>query len=152
MNRTLDNLKKTGSMIKLIKIKCPICREVSELFLSIDPSVIILNCPECWSPLMYDKSEVHILSQQEMRKITAPSPQKNINKIFEKTLKKNLPHTDKASAMKSQPASMNQSPSIVPALPPPYTKSQKRITSDDVLNLRIELEQCTDVLEFIQHI
>ena len=60
-------------MIKAVKIKCPLCGEESQLYLSINPAVIILKCPDCWTPLMYTKTEIRILSEHELKTIAAPS-------------------------------------------------------------------------------
>ena len=35
---------------------------------------------------------------------------------------------------------------------PVYSKGEKYITEDDITNLRIELETCKDVQEFIDHL
>ena len=48
-------------MVTTLHIKCPHCKQASQIFLSTSVSVIILNCPSCLSPIMYFKRKVVLL-------------------------------------------------------------------------------------------
>lgn len=136
-------------MVKSIIIKCPFCDSKAELFLSINPTVIVLNCPECWTPLMYDNSEIRILSDHELNKIATPSVQSVINNNAERnknatmdapqTKDKNLPFLEKKS----------NSNVLVPV---PHSGNRGVISNDEIINLRIDLAQSFDVLDFIEKI
>ncbi|MBN1980153.1 MAG: hypothetical protein JW795_01385 [Chitinivibrionales bacterium] len=142
-------------MIRTIKIKCPYCHEISELFLSMNPTVIVLNCPECWTPIMYDKHEIRILSAHEISKIaTAPSSQNAINSFFDKITKKNIviEETDTCGNNGSLMNEVAPEPLALPAPPQPEEATcadRDYISVDDVVDLQISLSQCNDVLEFI---
>ena len=136
-------------MIKSVKIKCPLCREESELFLSMNPTVIVLNCPECWTPLMYTKEGIRVLSENELNKITAPAPSADtvLENIFDKITHK--------KTMREHNTSYKNSLPMIPSHPvyAPSTVGDGRvITNDDIIDLRIELGQCEDVLQFIKRL
>lgn len=144
-------------MINLIKIKCPFCGEKSELFLSINPSIIILNCPECWAPLMYNNDGVRILSEQELRKIPVSKKQKEIKNIFDKVSTTDLNPELKEVAQENTAFPKNkqvlknnyQNSSFTPVT---KTCSRRRISKDDIIDLRIALAQCNDIKQLLEKI
>lgn len=138
-------------MVKTITIRCPLCDEESELFLSINPSVIVLNCPECWTPLMYDRDKIHILSENELDKITAPSTESIINNLLKSvsdnnTFNESLPQVRNKSSYQPNKAKTNL---MVKVPQIGHQRNRTIISSDDILDLRIDLAQCGDVLEFL---
>lgn len=136
-------------MIKPMKIKCPFCTCEMELFLSINPTVIVLNCPECLTPLIYDKTETHILSEYEMNKIAAPSAQSVINSLFDKTTGKNRAMGYASSSKNIKPFLMKKSKADL-SIKAPKAAPRKKITNDDIIDLRIDLAQCKDVQQFLK--
>jgi len=136
-------------MINSIKIKCPLCDEVSELYLSINPVVIILKCPECWTPLMFTQNEIRILSEHELKTITTPSLQSIINNFFDKTMKKsNLPdkgHHDENLIPFPQRGTVK----TMQGAAGPGARSN--ISPDDIIDLHKVLSTCNDVNQFIKN-
>lgn len=131
-------------MIRSIKIKCPLCGEESELFLSMNPTVIVLNCPECWTPLMYTQNEIRVLSEHELNTITAPSTETVLENFFDKITHKKHMTNHQAAYENGMPANQNYGYAA------PQATTGNVITTDDVLNLHMELSQCDDVLQFIE--
>ncbi len=141
-------------MINLIKVKCPFCGEKSELFLSINPSIIILNCPECWAPLMYNNDEVRILTEQELRKIPVSKKQKNIiDKVsaseFDTELKEVTQEEISFPKNKQVLKSNYQNSSYKPLT---KTCLRTKISKDDIIDLRIALAQCNDIQQLLEKI
>lgn len=142
-------------MIRTIKIKCPYCHEISELFLSMNPTVIVLNCPECWTPIMYDKHEIRILSAHEINKIaSSPTSQSAINSFFDKITQKNIIVEESTACEKhasvideQQPEGLEPPDEIIFRRPVEFDRGM--ITADDLIDLQITLAACKDVQEFI---
>ena len=131
-------------MVKSIIIKCPFCNSESELFLSINPTVIVLNCPECWTPLMYDNEEIRILSEYELNKISAPKSKTATNQNNDTNKK-----FDKPSSDKNYSYIRNETNSDI-LVPVPNSVNRGVISNDDIIDLKIELGQCMDIQQFIE--
>ena len=138
-------------MITSIVIKCPLCEEKSKLYLSINPAVIVLKCPECWTPLMYTKNEIRILSEHELQAIASPRTQPVFNNLFDKVLNRkkildNYSEFEKAlnPLVKKQTANtMAQKRRVV---------LRSRISPDDIIDLHNELTRCADVRQFLEKV
>ena len=130
-------------MVKVINISCPGCSNKSEIYLSIDPSVIILNCPECGAPLILENSQV-TMAHDDLG--TKKSSIRDIIDIYNG--RHNRDHAPLVSEkeidefLTSALEKNNYSANLA-------TPGKERICDDDVLNLRIELEKSGDVLDFI---
>ena len=55
--------------MKPLYVKCPHCKEVSELFLGSEAYMIVLNCPSCNSALMYYYGKTFEIDESEIEKI-----------------------------------------------------------------------------------
>lgn len=138
-------------MIKSVKIKCPLCGEESQLYLSINPAVIILKCPECWTPLMYTKTEIRILSEHELKTIAAPSAQSVFNSIFDKVSnKKNM--MDHYANFKDPMRISRKEYTNSLMLKKSGTMIRNNISPDDIIDLHNELAECDDVQQFIEKV
>ena len=121
-------------MIRPITIHCPICGDIAELFLSVDPSMIVLNCPSCWAPLMYDGEQVSIAdfsrTEAALKEIASPHPKRSPEpKAHRKrTAVRNSGHT-RALAR--------------------GTAEKPIISDDDLLNLHIDLANSRTVEDFL---
>lgn len=139
-------------MVKTIKIKCPHCNEESELFLSINPTVIVLNCPDCWTPLMYDRFEVRVLSEQDISAI-APASAHTETSVVEDKIGEAVAKRKKYTQRESEKSYSHEKPPLIVVSEGEEAIDEKEnISVDDVLDLRIELSACEDVLEFINRI
>ena len=138
-------------MIKSISIKCPLCEEESELYLSINPAVIVLKCPECWTPLMYTKTEIRILSEQELKAIAAPRTQSVFNSIFDKAFKKKRVIDHSAQFEKAMQPLLEKPKNSI------HARNQElvlraQISSDDIIDLHNILTTCKDVQQFLEEV
>lgn len=135
------------NMVRIINIQCPHCEKHSEIYLSIDPNVIILNCPECGTPLIMEDSDVKEVSRDlDMHK---PS----IRDILDAFKKRNPnTHNDKEFIPDHF---KNTVPNKLSALP--FENSVKYpnseiISDDDITNLKIDLAKLNDVQELIENL
>lgn len=126
-------------MTKSLSIQCPSCQETSELFLQSRPSMIVLNCPVCQSTLMHLDGQTHQI--EDLRIVNL---EKHILRQFVQNFreKNNGPLTLKASfpIVAATPKAHHRKGEAIRAAP---------ITTDDLINLRIDLEKCTDVEDFV---
>ncbi len=93
---------------------------------------------------MYTQDEIRVLSEHELNTITAPSTETVLENFFDKiTHKKHLTNHN-AAYENGIPANRDYGYNALQAT------NGNVITTDDVLNLHIELSQCEDVLQFIE--
>ena len=136
-------------MVQELKVKCPHCHQVAEIFLSTNACVIILNCPACCSPIMYFDHKIFILTDRQIEAIKNRASNNPATNIMRKKarpeelpVKKNVLYGESAASFG---VSSNAS-SIQP-------HNQKiHIGTDDITNLKIELALCNDVSEFVNRI
>ena len=122
-------------MIKKISISCPHCHNDSKIFLSIDPSVVILNCPNCSTPLVIEEN--HVCEAKNSKNYSLQKPEvRNIIDIFSNNTHRKLKTTNPKLTMTK---------SIV-------KKRFKIISKEEILDLKIELSKSLDVLDFIKNI
>lgn len=132
-------------MITTLNIKCPHCGQVSQIFLSTAVSVIILNCPSCFSPIMYFRRKIFLLDQKQLKKLTGDFRSTAVINLMEQldgvgtlcSTKNPARHIENARAAVSVDRCAIDQP------------EEKYITGDDCTNLRIELELCRDSKAFI---
>jgi hypothetical protein len=132
------------NMITVLKIQCPHCFEVYELFLSTSAYVVVLNCPNCWTPIMHNKQGVHVLSDSMMERIRAQRRQNELVDLL-----------DKMSSFADNPMPLHKKQHALPVLPSPSphpvpNRDRECISRDDIVDLRIDLERCTDCRDFIE--
>ena len=130
--------------MKPLYVKCPHCKEVSELFLGSEAYMIVLNCPSCNSALMYYYGKTFEIDESEIEKI-----QGNLQMTTVQGILKNI---------NAREGSKNQTSLIVkPAEQRATHKAgqpvrEVQIASDDITNLKIELNTSKDVNDFIKGI
>jgi hypothetical protein len=137
-------------MITTLNIKCPHCRQLSQIFLSTSVSVIILNCPACRSPVMYFRRKIFLLDQQRMKKIARNQRTSLVSRLLEQLATADTPaqRTTKHAALQCHADRGAVAPQRLTLEQP----EGKYITGDDCTNLRIELELCGDAKAFIDRL
>ncbi len=125
--------------MKPLFVKCPQCKEVSELFLGSEAYMIVLNCPSCNAAIMYYYGKTFEIDESEMEKIqgnlqmaTVQGILKNINS---REMSKQIPTFQ---AIESHPTHKAGNP-----------VREVAIAEDDIINLKIELALSKDCNEFI---
>lgn len=132
-------------MVKTLSMTCPHCNHIAELFLSTNACVIVLNCPSCFSPLMYFENKIFLLSKKQVDAIKGTTQNTNVLKVLDRIAHAE-PVTERAvSEPFKKEVNFNS--------PPDHWNNehpmQRDISEDDITNLRIELALCNDVQEFI---
>jgi hypothetical protein len=146
--RKTSRRRKGITMVKTLNIKCPSCLQNFTLYLTIDTSMVILDCPTCCSSVIFYKSRSFSLSKSQIERIKKCKQESSVLKILHRITgqetKVRCMH-NKGRQYHSEAASSRKPVSII--------KSDfDYITQDDIVNLRIELETCKDAMSFIEHI
>ena len=132
-------------MVKTLSMTCPHCNHIAELFLSTNACVIVLNCPSCFSPLMYFENKIFLLSKKQVDAIKGTTQNTTVLKVLDR-----IAHTEpvtESSATNPCKKTVNFNSSADRCK---NEHPQKRdISEDDITNLRIELALCNDVQDFI---
>ncbi len=133
-------------MVKTLNMTCPHCNHIAELFLSTNACVIVLNCPSCYSPLMYFENKIFLLSKKQVDAIKGTTQNSTVLKILDK-----IAQTESivdASGFDSNNKPLNSVPVINDNRNHEQAR-QRNINDDDITNLKIELALCKDVQDFI---
>jgi hypothetical protein len=135
-------------MVKTLAIDCPHCNKTFEVFLSNNAAMVILNCPLCATPLIYYKTRCFVLSSHQIDRIKKSRQDTTVLKILHSLAKEQpeaqyTPHPSGHFAMEQHAGGSYQTH------PAAVLQCGNYITKDDVINLRIELETCTDAKQFI---
>ncbi len=128
-------------MVNTIELICPHCSHVSELFISEQVNYIVLNCPSCGVPLLFQGDHWIAVSKQIARQISS-SPK-------ESTVKDTINRIMHTTADTAKPFKF---PDFVPEnhIQAQSTDLERNyISADDILNLKIDLERAEDSLDFL---
>jgi hypothetical protein len=135
---------KDFAMVKTMNIECPSCSQHFRLFLSIDTSMVILDCPMCSTSIISYKSQTFPLSKVQLERIKSCKQESNVLKILHKITTDGLKVPCQHSYVRHYQA-LEKNYSIA-------RSSFDHISHDDIINLRIELETCQDTASFIERI
>lgn len=134
-------------MVNVVKIQCPHCSDVYELYLSTKACVVVLNCPNCWTPILHNANGVHVLSDTIMERIRSRRHRAEVMDLLDKM------DNDIAEPPVLEPdekwlngLDSDREPFVQCPVP---VGDRDGITRDDILNLRIELATCRDAQQFI---
>ena len=129
--------------MKPLYVKCPHCKEVSELFLGSEAYMIVLNCPSCNSALMYYYGKTFEIDESEIEKI-----QGNLQMTTVQGILKNI---NAREGSKSH-ASLIVKPADQRATHKAGSPVRDgHIIVDDITNLKIELALTKDINDFINN-
>lgn len=130
--------------MKPLYVKCPHCKEVSELFLGSEAYMIVLNCPSCNSALMYYYGKTFEIDESEIEKI-----QGNLQMTTVQGILKNINAREGAKNHTSLIVKPAEARATHKAGQP---VRDVHIAGDDITNLKIELNTIKDVNDFINGI
>jgi hypothetical protein len=106
--------------------------------------MVILDCPMCCASIVSYKNQTFPLSKKQMERIKNCKQESNVLKILHKiTAQEPKVHCRHTNA-RNYHAFEKQSPMI--------RTGGDCISSDDIINLRIDLETCQDAASFIERI
>ena len=135
-------------MVKTLDIKCPSCSQNFTLYLSIDTSMVILDCPTCCSSIIFYKSRSFSLSKSQIDRIKKCKQESSVLKILHRITgqetKVRCLHHNKAGNYRAEVGRCRNK--FIPMI----KSNTDFISQDDIVNLRIELETCMDSGSFIE--
>jgi len=135
-------------MVNKIVVECSLCHQVSDLFLSTGARIVIFNCPSCWAPVLYYNEKIYILTDKQIDEIVNNASQSNILQVLNRITAELNSEQVHSHVHGHEHAHRQLTVSKVPA-PSVLHHGRGVISNDDVLNLRIELENCMDVSQFV---
>ena len=128
--------------MKPLYVKCPQCKEVSELFLGSEAYMIVLNCPSCNTALMYYYGKTFEIDESEMEKIQGNLQMTTVQGILKNiSAREQGKHAAVAESVETHPSHKAGSP-----------VREIQIADDDITNLKIELALSKDINDFINSI
>ena len=130
--------------MKPLYVKCPHCKEVSELFLGSEAYMIVLNCPSCNSALMYYYGKTFEIDEGEIEKI-----QGNLQMTTVQGILKNINAREGAKSRTSMMVKPAEQRATHKAGAP---VRESHLIPDDITNLKIDLGMAKDVNDFIKNI
>ena len=127
--------------MKPLFVKCPQCKEVSELLLGSEAYMIVLNCPACNAALMYYYGKTFEIEKSEMEKI-----QGNLQMTTVQGILKSINAREQGKSTMASPTAVDSQPSHKAGTP----VRDEPFAEDDITNLKIELALAKDVGEFLK--
>lgn len=125
--------------MKPLKVKCPQCKEVSDLFLGSEAYMIVLNCPACSTSLMYYYGKTFEIDEREMEKIQDNLQMTSVQGVLKNISSREQVRTVAVPSAEFRPTHKAGSP--VREFP---------LGRDDITNLKIELALNKDAEDFIR--
>jgi hypothetical protein len=128
--------------VKPIQIKCPHCKETSELVLESEAHMVVLNCPACSTAMMYYYGKTFVIDESEMTKIQGSLHMTTVQGLLKGSGSRETgPHT-----------AVVRQPDLYPAHQAGAPVREKPFAQDDIVNLKIDLALTKDVNDFIRGI
>ena len=125
--------------MKPLKVKCPQCKEVSDLLLGSEAYMIVLHCPACSTSLMYYYGKTFEIDEREMEKIQGNLQMTSVQGVLKNTRMREQVRTDAEPPPEFRPSHKAGSPI-----------REYPLGRDDITNLKIELALNNDAEEFIR--
>ena len=128
--------------MKPLYVKCPHCKEVSELFLGSEAYMIVLNCPSCNSALMYYYGKTFEIDETEIEKIQGNMQMTTVQGILKNINARENTKTSTSLIVKPSDARATHKAGT--------PVREAHIKGDDITNLKIDLNRVQDVNDFIR--
>lgn len=144
-----------GSMVKTLTVQCPHCHQVSDIYLSTNACVIVLNCPTCMSPIMFFENKIFLLSEQQVDAIKDTTHNAAIMRMLDRIAHPEMPvrnTAEKVTQVHSSSACCRMDSGLPSVDFSDRTSRESDICNDDLTNLRIELALCGDSQQFIDNL
>lgn len=122
-----------------VSIQCPCCRVSCEIVAEEGGDVIALSCPSCGTSLVYYHGQTFQIDPSELRFLKMRGHVRESQAWIRPT--------DAEPDDSSPPDSMTDFDSTSPPRP-----VREAIGEDDIVNLRIDLERCVSVDDFLQRL
>jgi hypothetical protein len=134
-------------MVRKVRIVCPHCRLCCELHLSSYAPIIIIACPSCDCSLMRFGGKVYQLSEDEMAVVRREHSRASAMQALRDIVRSREGVRAAMPAAASQAAAACCRPASHPNMGSGL--AGHGISHDDVIDLCVELRNCTDAGQFI---
>ena len=131
--------------MRKVTITCPSCLGTSRLFLTSRPHLLILNCPFCHRPLLNNKGKTYEIDGLEIIRMKGSQ----IENFLSQSPRQNL---SPGSAVNPLPESAHQDVSTHSSHRKKEPARSSPLSENDLINLKIALECCRDVSDFLKMI
>ena len=122
-----------------VSIQCPCCRVSCEIVSDEDADVLALSCPSCDASLVFYHGQTFQIDAAELRFLKARGHVRESQAWIRAA--------EGAPEDAPPPDSMTDSDDTSPSRPP-----RDVIGEDDIVNLRIDLERCVSVDDFLRQL
>ncbi|KMQ50016.1 hypothetical protein CHISP_3048 [Chitinispirillum alkaliphilum] len=136
-------------MVTILTVTCPDCAQVSDIHLSSDAGVVILNCPNCSSPVMYFDNKIYLLSPNQIEAIRNSARESDMMNVLQKIVYSSKTKVVAQKSSKYSSGKTTEGMGVIRSSAEQNAAERGYISDDDLINLRIELERCTDSKDFI---
>ena len=133
--------------MKTLRVQCPHCGGSSKLFLASNPLILVLNCPQCQSPLLNSEGETFKVEDTKIVNMENHQIKEYIKSLKENQAMESSDYPEPESPMRLLSPSRER---VLTLSGRPHRKIP--IGEDDLLNLKIDLESSMDVTEFIDRL
>ena len=125
--------------MKPLYVKCPQCKESSELLLESEAQMIVLHCPSCNAALMYYYGKTFAIDSTEMDKIQGNAQMTTVKGILKNS-----------GAQEGRSASVVRRTEVRASHQAGAPVRESPFAQDDITNLKIDLALAKDVNDFIK--
>ncbi len=125
--------------MKPLYVKCPQCKESSDLLLEAEAQMIVLHCPSCNAALMYYYGKTFAIDNSEMDKLQGNAQMTTVKGI----LKSSGTHESRSASVVRRTEVRASHQAGAPVRESPFAQ-------DDITNLKIDLALAKDVNDFIK--
>jgi ribosomal protein S27E len=127
-------------------IHCPHCHKASKLFLTSKPYLMVLNCPVCDTTLVNSEGVTYEIESTEIVNIEKHQIKNFMKKLKKQLQEKNKPFSISSSSSMPSKAQKNEAHGLIENK---VDSKGPDLSKDDIINLKIDLESCEDVSDFI---
>ncbi len=127
-----------------LRIHCPHCGGNSQLYLASRPLILVVNCPDCQATLLHSEDETFKVDSSKIVHMNSLQIREYIHNL------KDLSQSVKTSTI--SPPRLRSFNKSVPRASHSAGEAlrEAHITPDDLINLKIDLESCMDISDFIK--
>lgn len=127
------------------EIQCPHCGVCCEIAMTHGVDIVVLSCPSCSTPLVFYHGQTFAIDAAELRYLKSQGHVREAEGWIRPSTARSAP-SEVLPESEVQGAPQEGSPAS-----PSVTRERHQVIDDDaILNLRIDLERCESVDDFLK--
>ncbi len=126
------------------EIQCPHCGVCCEIAMTHGVDIVVLSCPSCSTPLVFYHGQTFAIDAAELRYLKSQGHVREAEGWIRPSAQRAAP-----SEVLPEPEAQG-APQVAPAMPAATRERHQVIDDDAILNLRIDLERCESVDDFLK--